>query len=392
VFLSLAESSFRYSEDQAPNWLARWHRSLAARKVASRFRPVRLIWEALLFPLRLVLMVWALTCFDVFIFHGTSSFFRYYELGLFRLLGKKVVYIFLGSDGRPPYINGIRIRSGMSTATMAREARRIKDRVLRIERHADLIVCNPLSGQFHERPFLNGLYIGFPFNEAVLAQPPEERSTIRILHAPSHGPAKGTSTIRTAIATLKEKGYAIDFVELSGRPHSEVMEELRHCDFVVDELYSDTLMAGLGTEAASCGRPVIVGGYENDDLGKLVPPDLLPPVLRTEPEAVEIAIMRLIDDTAFRRDLGARAAAFLQRQTPERVASRLMEALAGGAPQWAWFDPRSARFIHGTGIARDALEDYLSSFIAAEGASALMVDDKPELRHAFQALAQRKPS
>ena len=100
-----------------------------------------------------------------------------------------------------------------------------------------------------------------------------EQRLIRILHSPSSPEVKGTYLIRQAINALKAKGYPIDYVEIMGKPNTVVIAELEKCDFIVDQLYSDTPMSGFATEAAFFGKTAVVGGYGWQEVEKLFSPN-----------------------------------------------------------------------------------------------------------------------
>ncbi len=60
-------------------------------------------------------------------------------------------------------------------------------------------------------------------------------------------------------------------VLLTGRPNREVIVDLSKCDFVIDQIYSDTLMIGFACDAASLGTASIVRGYGLEELKQFVP-------------------------------------------------------------------------------------------------------------------------
>src|SRR6185436_9736795 len=56
--------------------------------------------------LRGILFVHAAATCDVFVFGYLTTFFRFRELPLLQLLGKRIIYVFHGSDSRAPYLDG----------------------------------------------------------------------------------------------------------------------------------------------------------------------------------------------------------------------------------------------------------------------------------------------
>ncbi|NJL55590.1 hypothetical protein HC928_10625, partial [bacterium] len=169
------------------------------------------------------------------------------------------------------------------------------------------VVCNHLSAQFLTKPFLPFMSAGIPFyqQDAYVGVPEPESgegsSTARILHAPSSQLMKGTQLVRQAVSDLSQEGFDIDYVELSGVPHQHVLEELRKCDFIVEQVFSDLPIAGFGTEAAWFGKPAIVGGYAKKYLADdQISSTHLPPSLYCCPSQLKENIKTLIVDPEYR--------------------------------------------------------------------------------------------
>ena len=71
--------------------------------------------------------------------------------------------------------------------------------------------------------------------------------------------------LRQIIHSLKEK-YSIEYIEISGIPHNEVIKIISTADIALDEFYSDTPMSVFATECAFQGVPVVVGSYYVDSI------------------------------------------------------------------------------------------------------------------------------
>jgi len=336
---------------------------------------------------------------DVFIFAGAESFLGYghWDLRILKLLGKKILVVFSGSDHRPPYLNGLFAAEGrgVSTSDLVRWSRQRKERIRSVERYADIIVGHHLAAHFHERRFVPLQLLGIPRvlpSQRMVPSESENGDGARILHAPSVPKVKGSDTIRAAIQNLKDKGYAINLIELTGRPNSEILEELARCSFVVDEVYSDIRLAGLSTEAATFGKPTVVGGYADDTQlgipGVLERADL-PPILYCHPDEIQAGTERLLEDAPYRRELGERARRFVEeRWTPEVVAEKYLRLLDGTAPGAWFFDPSRLRYLHGYGLSEERVKAVLREVVEAGGVEALQLSDKPELERLFLDFAQ----
>jgi len=327
------------------------------------------------------LFAWALLRFDVFIFSFGQSFLRFHDLPILKFFGKKIIFVFLGSESRPPYLNRKFYNDGRIANTVKLTGQ-IKANIARIERYADVVVNHPPTSQFHQAKFVQFLKIGIPTAFAFPgATPVALDAQVRILHAPSYAEGKGTDRIRIAVANLQAQGYPITYTEIINRPNAEVLEALKTCDFVVDELYSDTYMARFAAEAAFFGKPSIVGSYASAvDMGSLDGADI-PPVHHCHPDEVERAIEQLVSDVAYRTELGRQAHVFvLSRWSPQAVAERFMSLVRGEIPDSWLADPQAIRYLHGWGAPSAIVKAALAQYLAASDPSRLELDDKPVLK------------
>ena len=390
IFADLSRDPRRYAGTEHNHQLARtalWFQEAA---VARRQRSPRLarLLLAIHACFRIALLLWAALRCDAFIysFGGTLTWYPHFELRLLRRLRRKIVFVFHGSDSRPPYFEPwlLTQEPAFTLTDCFREAARRKRTVQLAERYADACINNPFSAQFHERQYVNWAAIGIPFSSppAAESQPNDDGGSVRILHSPSWSAAKGTTGIRKVIAALKARGLPIDYVELSGRPHAEVIAELRRCDFVIDQLYSDVPMAGFPTEAAAYGRPAVVGGYAGPFLAQVVREEWMPPVAYCDPAAMEATVERLVTDATYRRELGRRAREYVvQQRSPEAVAARYIRVLRGDIPEEWLFQPDLLLYANGLGEA-SAVRDLVRQFVEAGGPSTLLLDNTPRIRDA----------
>jgi hypothetical protein len=218
--------------------------------------------------------------------------------------------------------------------------------------------------------------------------PSRSGGAVRVLHAPSHAAAKGTDRIRAEVAGLAAEGAAIEYTELAGVPHADVLDALDRADVVVDQLYSDVAMAAFAAEAASQGVPAVVGSYAVAELRAAAEP--LPPTVLCRPDEFAATLARLIDDADERRRHGDAARAFvLERLSPQAVARRFVEAVED--PAAATFDPAGLRYCHGACLSEDRARSIVRAVVEAGGKQALCVGDKPGLERALIAFALAQP-
>ncbi|HYR06278.1 MAG TPA: hypothetical protein VEQ60_00825 [Longimicrobium sp.] len=391
TLVSLFDHPFQYG-GSAENGLIRVKRRAIKRLLAGTDRgPRRLALRVANKVLDAALLVWALPRFDVFVFGYATTFLGrpHVELPLMRLLGKRVIFVFHGSESRPTYLDGSMMAAdrGMDLAQCVEFTRVYKARVAAIDRYADVVVENPLSGHFHERPFVSWFAVGIPGRAApveVEASAESDESgaerPVRILHSPSHPEAKGTPRIRAAVERLRARGHRVELVEITGRPNAEVMRELARCDLVVDQLYSDTPMAGFAAEAARFGKPAVVGGYGAPAMADAIPPSQMPPTAYCHPDDLEATLERLVADAAYRVDLGRRAREFvLRRWAPRRVARRFLRLIDGDVPPGWLFDPARVSHVHGCALPEERARELVRGVVELGGVGALCLSDKPEM-------------
>lgn len=369
----------------APNYFLR-RAYEASVQLGARGRIGRLLARVADKAIRLVGLTRAILRCDVFIFSGYGSFFRFLELPLLRMLGKRIIVVYLGSDARPPYLSGKHLddsAEAFDPARIAAETRMLRRMMARVERHASVIVNHTGTAQFSTRPFVRYSHVGMPMPTATAGLPGRSTSDgpLRILHAPSRPIAKGTLRVREAVARLRAEGIAVELVELSGVPNSEVLRQLASCDVVVDELYSDLPLATFGAEAASFAKPAIVGSLYVERFAADNPGTGPAPTIFIHPDDLEVALRRLVTDEEWRIAEGGRAHTFLRaRCTPRDVAARYLRLAQGDVPPEWIVDPAQLDYIGGWGLPEAAWRTQLAHYLSVVGEGGLALDHRPQLR------------
>jgi hypothetical protein len=252
---------------------------------------------------------------------------------------------------------------------------------------ASVIVGAPLTGHFFTKPFVNWFSLGIPIGlpsvldtEKVLASEVAGARRVRILHAPSKPILKGTARIREAISNLRNVGYAIDYVEIKGQPNAIVQDELAKCDFVVDQVYSDTPLAGLATEAAAHGKPSVVGGYGLKELKAILNKAPWPPSETCHPDSMQESIEKLIKEPEYRIGLGISAREFVATTwLTSEVAKRYLRVINGQIPQFWWYDPGTIQYPFGCGQSEHQTKQIVKKLIERYGAHALRLRRESDL-------------
>ncbi|HEY9170797.1 MAG TPA: hypothetical protein VI136_00770 [Verrucomicrobiae bacterium] len=347
----------------------------------------------------LKLLAFAKTCFwaqTVVMVGGKGFFGGGLEYAFFRLLGKRVVHVFIGTASRPRYLSGYAkdvVKAGRVNPSalkrLARRTRRQATRIRGISRQASIVIENPLCGHFHERPFVNFFKLGTPLHVARLEQHPRLTGAtpaptpgrLRVLHCPSRPEIKGSARIQAVMEKLIGEGLPIEFRQITGVPHAQVLHEITQCDFVVDELYSDSPLAGFAAESSAFGKAAVVGGYGWKLFPGFLRPEEMPPTATCHPDDLESTVRALVLDPARRMELGAKARAFLEAQWSEvAFAARFARIVTGDIPADWWMKPEDVRYLHGLGLEEGEVRMIIGALVENFGASALQVDHVPGLK------------
>ena len=379
-----------------------------------RGKPSRTIILKLLVavPRKILVTIWGFSTifkYDVFIFpFGYSLLRSNIDLRILKLLNKTVISnLGHGSDARPAYIdgsfqekNGAKYPGAKKMALWAKDA---KARVTKHQQASSYTVGAPFStSHFSSQKFINFFALGVPFDAAdhlsIIDHPISKQvnlsnSICRILHSPSHPTAKGSPVVIQAIQSLKDKGYAIELVLLHGKPHSQIIQEIQRCDFVIDQLYSDTPMAGFATEAAWFGKPAVVGGYGLDYLKTFVLEGMWPPSKTCHPDEIEQAIESLIVNREERLRLGADAQNFVRAKwNAAEVARRYLRIIEGDIPSNWWLDPHSVTYLEGGGQPVERTQENIRQIVEQFGVESLQLSHRPDLEQAFLEFAGINPA
>jgi hypothetical protein len=316
---------------------------------------------------RISIFIYSIFKYDTFIFPGFGSFFKFYDLPLLKLLNKRVIVVMLGSDARPPIFSGRHVddEGGFVDPALAYdETRRMVRQIRRIERYADYIINHTATVQFFTRTYIRFAAIGLPMalegQEAKVSDGP----ATRIIHAPSRPIAKGTHFFRKAIEDLRLEGHDIEYVELIGVSNKQVIDEIGKCDFVLDELYSDTPLAMFAAEAAFFGKPAIVGSYYANEYYTHNPDEHNPPSEFVNPETVKYSISKMIVDKDYRAELGSSAQKFVKcHWAPDEVSRKFIRIINNDIPSDWISSPMNNGYIWGWGLSKDLWKDQIKKYV-----------------------------
>lgn len=361
----------------------RWSRAGLGKRVLSSILYRGSRWGAFL---------WSLYAVDAVVFVScTRSFIKgNLDLWVYKLMGKRVIRVYLGRDSRPRFMHCwlpellAEDKRPKISNKVARRIDRQRRRLNRLAKLSDVVVDNPLCGHFHGRPFINWFHVGFPHDPALfdrkITQEEEDADTtlVRVLHSPSHPKIKGTDVIEHVIEKLQGEGLPIEYTRITGMPRAHVLDNLARCDIVIDELYSDSSMAGLASEAAAFGKPAIVGGYGWGELERHVDAEALPPNCTCEPQELEKTLRSMVNDKEKRQQIGEQAYEFINGYwAQEAVAQRFIMLLGdlSVVPESWWCAPDSLSYWQGLGAPLEHREDTLRALCQDCGVGALSLPE-----------------
>lgn len=395
TFFTLSDHPFSYADSKGLWWLPHFIRFCYKRFKAKKNILFRLFWAGLEYCALLLYFVWAAAKHDIFLFGFGTSFLPFQiDYLILRALRKKVVAnLAHGSETRPPYV-GVDLQVVESSPDSEKKqilflknsVQSKANMVKRVEKFSDYLIGAPYStSQFAARPFINWFALGVPGQFEVKQNNHNNSGAVRILHSPSKPKAKGTARIRQAIDNIRAKGHPVEFVEIIGMAHSEVLRELSQCSFVIDQLYSDTPMAGFATEAAWFSKPAVVGGYGLEDLPLFFPKDVpFPPSQICHPDDLENAILKLVTDPVYREKLGKAANQFVRTYwTRDQVAQRYIRIFNDDVPLEWRLDPKQVVYLQGCGVSEELSKKWVGKLISTYGISSLALRHRPDLERAF---------
>ena len=215
--------------------------------------------------------------YNIFHFYFSQTLTRnQWDLPFYRILGKKVVFHYLGADVQL-YKYSLEKYKITNVAYYYKNGpehdRNVLRRLRRETRYADLqIVCAPYLSEFVK----NSIVIPLAIDLSDFTYYPKENITdeIIIAHAPTHRGNKGTEFIINAVEQLKKEGFNIKFLLIENVSHNELKKAYIKCDIFIDQVLIGWYGAA-AVEAMAMGRPVICfcreEYYKYIDFGDQIP-------------------------------------------------------------------------------------------------------------------------
>ena len=316
---------------------------------------------------------------DLILLNYTGTLFFYLDIFFLRALGKRIVYLFHGSDSRAPYFNGKYIFPTYSLQRLRRLTLVTSARIRLIEILRCTCVVPPAVSHLFRRKVVTFSVLGLPW-PPVLDQHSEpeqshKSSAFTVVHAPSNSINKGTSLIRQSVKDLQQEGINLNYVELSGASNTSVIRAIKSADLIIDQLWSDARLCGFGAEAATYGIPTLIGTHYTERLWNDHSNFREPYVITTEPDDLTNRLRHLILDPTELHSLRTKLPTIGTLYEPKIFSDRLLHVL-NTSPDHAnssrfWFDPLSCNYLYGWGAPAPIVISTINAFVAKYGMSAL---------------------
>jgi hypothetical protein len=394
TFLSFGKNPYQYQCESSPSsrQLRLWQ--VCERPISKeKLHPIRFFRFISSLFLKPYLVMPSMLNSDVILLNYCATSFFYLDILILYLLRKRIIYFFHGSDSRPPYMNGKYIYPPQNDWYVLFLTITLRIRLLAIELLASEIVVPPQSSQFFSRRCISFLSIGLPMpsplvpiNSRYPIAPPD--SSFQVIHAPSNLINKGTSYIRRAIDTMLSQGIPVEYIELSNRPNSEVLMALAGADLLIDELWSDTRMAGLCMEAASVGTPCLIGSNYTAkqwdyDIGTKEPP-----VFICQWQELVPCLIQLYNNYKLRSNYHDRLVSG-ELPSTSQIADRMLSIINNEIPAHFYFAPLSIAYHHGWGAPPADVDRYILHYLTIFGWRALMLPQESECSKAIKLMAAK---
>lgn len=228
------------------------------------------------------------------------------EAALLRAAGIKVAFASHGSDLRLPSRHAqvdawTPFSDGSDPWVQALEKQASLNNALLDELEAPVFI--PTPELLLDRPDATWLPIVVDPARWLAPEPPLSGSVPRVLHAPTHGPVKGTDLIEPITQRLHDEGV-IDYVARTGVPSDDMPALYRSVDVVLEQ-FRLGIYATTAIEAMAAGRVVV--GYLRDQVRDHVRSvsGLEIPVVQATADTLEDVLRDIVARPAHYRDVAA---------------------------------------------------------------------------------------
>ena len=257
---------------------------------------------------------------DIFIFTGSSVLRNHADFSLLKRLGKKIVFVFLGSEAR----NYRAFNQQYPDVHLPWPETHLKDDlnaqlkfIRRIEYYADTIHALPdITGLFLRSYYPT--YVPYFVDDKPHKVP--DNKVPRIIHAPSNRNIKGTMQIMAALECLKAEGLQFELKIIEKMPNQVVVQEVLNADILIDQIFLH-YPSMFSTEGMAMGCAVAMHSYDNN-------PPFSPPICNVNEHNIYTQLKLLIENRDYRLKLANAGREFVKNNnSPEIVASKILDGV-----------------------------------------------------------------
>ena len=406
-YYTFYQHEFNYGAEIGSSRIPEWMRKI--HKFGKKGTVVRRILSLGLFEfLRVIFFASHFHKYDVFYFGFGVSLLRWnIDLPILRMFNKKIIAnLSHGSDMTPKYLDGALMDADMtmpSTRKLVKSTFAMRKCIRRFERNADVIIGSPLSSSFlSHKPYIDIIRLGRTCqaqnqpsvdNLGITEIQPEfgviktkdTSEPLHFMHIPSHSPGKGTSVIREVMDKIVVEYPFVKYTELSGLSNKEVLSNLADADLLVDQVYSDLPLSGIGMEAFVMGVPVLLCGYGLSGLKSRYSSNIFPPTIISHPHELAERLRMLIEHPAALNEAKNNSTNFVETLwSKQEVVKRYLQLFTcSDFPVDWWHDPKSHIYLNGYGLSEQRVKGTLKDVLCAYGKNGLCLSHRPDLEKAI---------
>lgn len=261
--------------------------------------------------------------FDVFHFHfGESLIYGNFDLHALKLMGKKIIMNFWGSDIRLKDIAKKKNPFYDDKVHLGNDLAKIEKMKI-LSKYVDAVIVPDYELYEYASLYFNNIFVvpqAVDTNKLLPRYPSPENKKPKIVHAPSRTNVKGTVYIEHAISKLYEK-YDFEYIRLNGVSHDKVLDAISKADIIVDQIILGS-HGIFSLESMAFGKPVIC--YIRDDLIKKYPNNL--PLINANPLNIGKALERLLKSGQLRYELGKKSRLYVElNHEKTKIAYKLLD-------------------------------------------------------------------
>ncbi len=251
--------------------------------------------------------------YDVFIFNTRSTLLsRKGDLKILKMLGKKTAMIYVGCDIRDKdyYLSSTDKFTVCKNCSDSYQSKINCD--MKIKRLETSVIQKNIGISF-SHPF-DSIILGKNYNYLYLLLELNKyepyfdlNRKIKIVHIPSDDGIKGTKFITDAIEKLKSEGVEFDFELIRNKSHNEVIEIIKNCDILIDQMTAGWYGL-ISIESMALGKTTVC--YIKEELYKYLP-DL--PIINLNPDTLTEGLKVLIKEKDKLKGYGKEGRMFVEK-------------------------------------------------------------------------------